>query len=300
MSEIMFPVGRMVGGGSLYKMFAVTDKNGAPKLNKDGSPQMKCNFGVAIPKDPAFPHWSQTPWGQKVAAVAQAGFPNGEFNHPSFAWKIIDGDSKVPNKKGNVPANQTAYPGSWVIWFSQSWLPKLCNADGSQVLTQEDAIVPGYYVQVLADVKDNKPSESPGVYMNPSAVALAGYAEKIAGSGEVNTATAGFGGQPLPAGASAAPIGQMSAPAPVALSIPGLAMPAPVAAAPAPAPVAVAPNTAYMAAPAPVVPAVPAAPAAPAVPVAPRTVSKDGQSALYDDMIKQGWTDALMAQHGWV
>lgn len=276
--EIMFPVGRMVGGGSLYKLFPVTDNKGLPKMDRSGQPMTKCNFGVAIPKDPATTHWSQTAWGQKIVSVAQAAFPNGEFNSPLFAWKILDGDSTVPNKKGNVPCKNVAYPGNWVIWFSQSWLPKLCNADGSQALTEPDSIVPGYFVQVLGDVIDNKPSESPGVFMNPRAVALAGYGEKILGTSEVNTVTAGFGGA-LPPGASAAPVGVMQAPVPV-----GLVVPPPVAAAVMP-PIVVPPNTAYMSAP---------------PPPAPRWVTNAaGQSAPYDQMIDNGWTDTTLHQHGW-
>lgn len=293
MSEVLFPVGRMIGG-NLYKMFQRKNDDGTPKFQQDGvTPVMQASFGVAFAKDPAFPHWSQTSWGQKVMSVGAAGYPD-HYQHPDFAWKVTDGDAKNGKKPGSkAPCTLAGYPGHWVIWFSQSWQPKLCNADGTQVLTQEDAIVPGYFVQVLADVIDNKPSKSAGVYMNPKAVALSGYGEKIVGAGEVDTTKAGFGGA-LPAGASAVPVGAMTAAAPAPLTL--AAAPAPASAAPIlPAiPVVVQPNTAYMAPP-PV-----AAPAPPPVAV-PRIVKNatTGESADYAQMCSIGWTDALLAQHGW-
>lgn len=299
MAEIMFPVGRMVGG-SLYKLFQRKNDDGSLKFKADGvTKDEQMSFGVAYAKDPQFPHWSQTPWGQQIMAVGAAGYPE-QYQHPDFAWKVTDGDAKFSKKAGGkAPCSQEGYPGHWVIWFSQAWAPKIGNADGSKELTQTDAVVPGYFIQVLADVKDNKPSKSPGVYMNPKGVALSAYGQKIVSSGDVDLKSAGFGGGPLPAGASAVPIGEMAAPAPAALVIPGL--PAPVAAEPAPAapaPVVVAPNTTYMAAPAPIAPSAPAVPAP--VAAAPRTVSNaQGQTVLYDDMIKQGWNDTLLAQHGW-
>lgn len=294
MPEIMFPVGRMVGG-SCYKMFPRRNDDNTPKMMADGvTPSLQASIGVAFAKDPAFPHWTQTPWGQQTLAVGAAAYPDS-YQHPDFAWKVTDGDAKNGKKPGSkAPCTLPGYPGHWVVYFSQSWLPKLCNDDGSQVLTQEDAIVPGYFVQVLAEVTDNKPSKSPGVYMNPKAVALAGYGEKIISAGEVDTKKAGFGGAALPPGATTVPVGALTAATPAPLTL--AAAPVPASAAPIlPAiPVVVQPNTAYMAPP-------PVAAPTPPPAAAPRIVKNTttGESADYAQMIGLGWTDALLAQHGW-
>lgn len=208
--NILFPVGRMIGG-SLAKVFPATDSFGNPKKNAQGEAVNRCNFGVAIPKGPETAWWD-TPWGKEIYKAGVEGFPKGEYRSHTFAWKVTDGDSNIPNKKGKLPCDQTGYRGNWVIWFSQSWLPKKVNANGTQELTEPDAIVPGYFIQVYGDVIGNQSDQSPGVYLNPVAVALVGYGERIAS--DVDTTAVGFGQGPLPAGASSTPIGMTNGPGP--------------------------------------------------------------------------------------
>jgi len=213
MPDILFPAGRMVGG-NLDKLFPRTEANGTPKIGKDGQPEMQCSFGFAIPKTHAAERWQDTPWGKVIYDTGAAAHPN-LVQSPAFSWKITDGDSQLPNKKGKKPADQTGYPGHWVIWFSQGWLPKRVNSDGTVALP-DGAIQPGFYIQVFGSVAGNKlvPNGTPGVYLNPVAVALVGEGERIAT--DVDTTAVGFGGATLPAGAkpvtAAAP--QFAAPAP--------------------------------------------------------------------------------------
>lgn len=293
MREVLYPVGRLLPGGSLYKLFQQTDDDNKPKFETDGTtPVLRCNFGVAIPKTSGVPDWKNEPWGQQLLAEAQFGFPDGEWQHPAFAWKVNDGDSLIPNKNKKVPANQVGQPGNWVIWFSQSWLPKLCNSTGTSELTEPNAILPGYFVQVLGSVKKNT-GKSPGLYQNPVAVALSGYGTPFPVSTDVDTSKVGFGQAPLPAGASATPVAGMTQPAPVAAA--AVQMP-PIPAQAAPAPLTtVAPNAAYMAPP-------PPATVAPAPPAAgPRILrNAQGQQADYAQMIANKWTDELLAAHGWI
>ena len=195
--QIVFPIGRLIGG-SVSKLHPRMEMDGkTPKKDKSGNPVNQVNFGVAMPKG-AETHWSQTEWGAKVLEVGKGAYPV-LFQITSFAWKITDGDSTVPNKNGKLPSMQQGYKGNWVIWFSQGWAPKLCNADGS-VTVPPESFVTGYYVQVMADVAPNgaQPPNTPGVFMNPVAVALAGEGEVIVT--DVDTTTVGFGGA-LPAGA---------------------------------------------------------------------------------------------------
>lgn len=276
--EILFPVGRFIGG-SLEKLTGRTEQDGkTPKLDKAGNKLMVCNFGVAIPKTQA--DWRLEPWGAQMFEIGKAAEPV-LHQSPAFAWKIIDGDDKLPNKNGKVPAMQTGYAGCWVLWFSQGWLPQQCNADGSVELPP-GSIHPGQYIQVQGDIASNgaKPPNTPGLYLNPKAVALAADGERIV-TEKVDTTKVGFGAAPLPAGAM-----------PLAAAVPGFgAAPAP-APIPAPAaqvtppPVAVPPSTAFMAPP-------------PPVPTGP-TMTAKAAGATREAYLAQGWTDELLVQHGYM
>ena len=273
------PVGRLVGG-SIYEP-QTKDYLGRPLVAKDKvTPRVDYSFGVAIPKTGGATHWSQEAWGAPIWALANEAFKNGETQRPDFSSKIIDGDSTIPNKKGNKPCDNEGYKGHWVVWFSGGYAPRVYNADGSQLIVEPNAIKRGYYVQVFGNTSDNKPSESAGLYMNHTYVALSAYGEEISSAPDVSAAK--FGGQPLPAGASATPAPQF-APAPTA-SVP--TPPAP----PAP-PVAVAPNPAILN-------PVPTPPAPPVVPVRQMTALANG--ATYEQMVALGWNDAQLIQNGYM
>lgn len=278
MAIILFPVGRMIGG-SLEKLTARTEQDGkTPKLDKAGQPLMVCNFGVAIPKTQA--DWRNEPWGAQMFEIGKAAEPV-LHQSPAFAWKIIDGDDKLPNKNGKVPAMQTGYAGNWVLWFSQGWLPTQCNADGSMELPP-GSIHAGQYVQVQGDIASNgaKPPNTPGLYLNPKAVALAADGERIT-TEKVDTTAVGFGAAPLPAGAK-----------PLEAAVPGFAPTATLGGAalaatgaPVPPPVAVPPSTAFM--------------TPPPVPTGP-TMTAKAAGVTRESFLAQGWTDALLVEHGYM
>lgn len=270
--NILFPIGRLVGG-SVHKLKGRTEQDGkTPKLGRDGTQQMSISFGVAIPKTQA--DWRNEPWGQTVFGIGKGAFPQMHVV-PTFAWKIVDGDSAIPNKSGKAPNTQTGYAGHWVIWFSQSWAPKLVTADGATELPGEK-FVPGYYVQVYADVSGNgaTPPNTPGVYMNPVAVALAGEGEVIAV--DVDTTAVGFGGA-LPPGAT-----------PVQPAVAAFASTTPPTVTPpaaAPVPLQVTPAPSFMQAPAP-------------APVKQMTAKAGG--ATYEAFVAQGWSDDAMRAQGYL
>lgn len=284
MCDILFPVGRMVGG-SLYRANPVTDNDGKPVLDKEGRPKTSYSIGVAIPKN-GEPTWQQTVWGQQIKQVADTAY-GAQTQHPMFSWKITDGDSQIPNKRNKRPCDQEGYPGHWVLWFSQSWAPRMCNANGTQDLTEPDAIVPGYFVQVFANVAANgslsKPAQTPGVYLNPVAVALSGYGNRIAPN-DVDTAAIGFGNAPLPPGASAMPPAAYVPPQPVAPAAPAAYVPPQAPATPAAYVPPVAPNPAIL---------VP-----PVVPPPPAHVMTALATAPYDAYIAAGYNDAMLVQMG--
>ena len=287
MDQILFPVGRLVGG-SVSKLHDRYESDGkTKKLDKDGNPSKTINFGVAIPK--TTPTWQQTEWGKVIHDMAKAAYPV-LHQSPAFAWKVIDGDSPLPNKNGKAPKDQEGYAGHWVIWFSQGWAPKLVNSNGQHELPAEQ-FVAGYYVQVLADVAPNgaQPPNTPGMYMNPRAVALAGEGDVINLASEVDTTSVGFGAAPLPVGAR--PVQPAVAEFSNAPFVPNAAFPSPsqpATAMPAsPSSTVVTPSTAFM-----------QPPAVPVSPVAQHVMTPKTNGATYEQMIATGWTDELLRQHG--
>ena len=289
--EILFPVGRMIGG-SMYKPQPKTDrKTKLPVMARDGvTPVVSYSFGLAIPKQ-GEQHWSQTQWGAMIKQVGDTANP-GISQRPDYAWKIIDGDSTIPNTKNKRPADQEGYKGNWVIWFSQGWAPKLVNANGTIDLTEPDSVMPGYFLEVLGSVAPNNSVDSPGVYLNPVCVALAGYGERIESSG-INAAAVGFGaGRPV-AGMSQTPVAGMVAAPGVSHAV-GVSHTVGVSHAPNPPAGAVgqpapmngpgAPvNTAFL---------------APPPPPKPAHVMTAAATGTYDQYVAAGWSDAQMVQNG--
>lgn len=268
------PVARLVGG-SVSKAREVMGNDGKPRLNQDGKPTLDYSFGVAIPKTPGVTHWSQEAWGAPIYQLAQQSWPNGESQRQDFSWKITDGDSTIPNKRGKKPCDQEGYAGHWVIWYSGMMPPRYYTMIGSnepQVLADPSVIENGYYVQVYGNTRSNAPSQSPGMYMNHSMVCLIAYGERIVSGPDVSQA--GFGTSALPPGASVTP--------PAAFTPPGVPPAQPAIVTP---PVVVAPAPAILTPPVP--------PAAPA-----KQLTAAANGATYEQLIAAGWTDATLIQHG--
>jgi len=307
--NITSPVGRIVMG-SLYDP-STTDAEGKPLVVKTGpnagQPRVNYFFALAIPKG-AEPHWAHTPWGQQIWNVGNQAFPNAAQS-PAFAWKIEDGDSQIPNKKGRKPCDNEGWRGHWILKFSGGFAPKVYQQEGAgyvQVM-QKDFCKPGYFVEVAFSVDGNGSQSQPGVYINHSMVCFRAYGPEISFGPDV--ASAGFGAAPLPVGASMTPLaGAIPMPqAPAAVpalpgvpQIPGVApaplapagsVPMPYAPAPgAPAPIPVTPNQGFVQVP-------PPAAAPMALPPA-HQMTAAAQGIPYESYIAQGWNDALLVQHG--
>ncbi len=278
--ELLTPVGRLVQG-SLYNG-ATTDAENRPLVYKTGAnigqPRVNYWFNVAVPKQNE-QHWNQTPWGKKIYDVGVAGFPNGAYNSQDFAWKIIDGDSQIVNKQGNRPCDNEGFAGHWILKFSGSFAPSLYNENGTLPLTEPNAIQLGDYVEVYGYVEDNKSTQQPGVYLNHSMVARAGYGTRILSGADPKAV--GFGNAALPSGASKSPIGQAFT-ATLPYVAPSVSAPAPVMTPPPAYPQILTPPLPNM------------APAS--APVRVMTALCNG--ATYEQMIANGWTDATLIQHG--
>lgn len=311
---ILTPVGRIVQG-SLYKGND-KDAEGKPLVTKSGpnagQARLDYYFAIAIPKIPGHTHWSQTDWGQLIWATGHAAFPQAAQS-PTFAWKVKDGDSTIPNRKGKRPCDQEGFPGHWILSFSSGFPPKIYNANGTQQILEPDAVKPGYYVQVYGTLDGNGSTTQPGVYLNHSMVAFVAHGQEIYFGPDASAV--GFGQNvQLPPGASATPLpgafnpappvpngppGYVAPPAYVPPAVPQPAAPvyaappaAPVYTPPQPAaPVYVAPNPAVLAPPVPMAPVAP-----PAAPVRRMTAKAGGHS--YETLIAGGWTDVTLVQQG--
>lgn len=297
---ILFPVGRVVMG-SLSEA-QTKDANNQPLTIKTGpqagQPTQKYFFAVAIPKTPTDNgHWANTAWGRKIWELGHAAWPQGQAQAPTFAWKIDDGDSQVPNKKGRVPAKTEGFPGCWIVSFSSTFAVKTYDAKGSTAVDPK-SIKLGHFVEVFGTVDSNKNLANPGVYINHSMVAHAGFGPEIS-RGPDPTAV-GFGNQALPAGASATPPPSMQPP-PATVAPPGVpppvAAPTPAAVAPPavqPPPTAVAAHPGFMAPPVPG--ATVAAPPPPAPAAGPTWKGPAGST--YAAYKAAGWSDDQMRTAG--
>lgn len=298
--QITTPVGRIVQG-KLWEPQEVKDQKGVAKIGADGKPLVDFYFALALAKTPGHTHWSQTDWGRQVWEEGNRAHPTFA-PHPNFSWKIEDGDSQIPNKKGKRNCDREGFPGHWILKLRSGFAIPTYNADGSAPMPA-NAFTPGNFAQVLISVKGNT-GETPGVYLNPVMAALSGYGAEIVMGPDASEA--GFGAAPLPAGASAAPLAApaglptppAAAPAFAAPALPQ-ALPTPaVTAAPAvapappfpssPAPVAVAPNPAFL-----------AGPAVAAPPPAPQMTAAAG-GATYEQYKANGWTDDAMRASGYL
>jgi hypothetical protein len=208
--------GRLVAGHPMNRN-QKRDDNGQPKLNTAGQPMMETFFGVAVPKA-GVPDWKATPWGALFVQAATSSWTAGEHLRPDFSWKVIDGDSQIPNKSGNRPCDREGYPGHWVI-MATTMLTVRCHHVGKweshEVIQDKNEIKCGDYCRAFFEVRGNKPSQSPGIYVNPSLFELTRPGELIQTGGP--SAAAVFGGAaPVQQVAPPAPVQQVAPPAPVA------------------------------------------------------------------------------------
>jgi hypothetical protein len=106
----------------------------------------------------------------------------------------------------------------------------------------------------------------------------------------VDPGSVGFGAGPKPTGVLSAPVGGMAAPVGLPPALPGAAASLPSA---MPAPTAVQPSPGFLAPPAAAPAPLPPPPAAPV-----RRMTDKAQGNTYEGLIAQGWTEALLIQHG--
>lgn len=277
------PAGRYVSGS--IDQPKTKDHKGNPliikKGNDAGKPTQKFDFGIAIPKR-GEASFKDAAWCKPILDAALKAWPNGQWQLPAFSWKIIDGDSTVPNTKMKRPCDSEGYPGHWIIYFSSNKAPQTVDRTGNSQIDPK-SIKKGDWIQVAGSTIGNGDTDKPGMYMNHSIVSFQWAGDPI--SSGPDPSTMGFGATPPPAGASMTPTGSFVAPAPVVVVAPPPAVPAPAQVAAPAAPVPVVPHTAILSPPAP--------------PAGPKMTAK-ANGISYQDYVNNGWTDALLIQHGYM
>jgi hypothetical protein len=291
LQEFRTPVGRLVQG-SFYEGSS-TDMLGNPRTFKTGKnagkPRIEYYVALAIPKLPTDNgHWANTTWGAIVWTVGHAAFPNGQASSPNFAWKIVDGDSTIPNTKGTRPCDCEGFPGHWILRLNGSQAPSIFN-EKMQPIADKYFVNLGDYVEMYISVSGNDTQgkqTNPGVFLNHKFVCFRGYGDRIITG--VKPEDVGFGQAPLPPGASKTPLGS------------GTAVNSPTPTVP-PATMPVVPPYPQILTPAPgmAVPPVPHAP--PPVVTAPvRRMTALAAGQPYESFINIGWNDTQLIQHGYM
>lgn len=217
-ARILLPTGRLVGGDPYTAQEVKDDKTGQIKLIKSGQNMggavTSCYTPIAIKKG-SESSWKDTPWGREIEAFGKQEWPNGQPSHRDFAWKITDGDSTEVNKKGKKPCDREGYPGHWVLQLSSFNPPQIVNENGQRALPREEVeIEPGDYVQAFIDLRSNKATDSPGLYVEAKVIAFQGKGTRIILAEQIDTAAIGFGQGPKPEAAGAVPEGRVGTSAP--------------------------------------------------------------------------------------
>lgn len=303
---------RIVSGHPMIRRQVKDQKTKEIKYQTDGkTPREEIYVAMAVPKTPGVADWKMTEWGRILHSAAIGGFPAGEHARPDFAYKVTDGDSTIPNKKGKKPCDQEGWPGHWII-HCKTEMGVRCHHLGKyqahEVIQNHNEIKTGDYGRLRVDVTDNSPSQSPGIYINPVLFSLDRAGPQIISNGP--DAEDVFGNE---GGVAGAPTGepQMTA---KANGVPysefirqgwqradiiaqGYAVePAPVA--PPPTTVPQAPQAAVAAPPPPNV--VPAHDLIPNHRTPAQRMLPTAGGATYESFIQGGWTEAQMIAQGYM
>lgn len=196
MTDILTPVARLVSGHPMIS-YPVLDKMNQPRLMATGEPMNSTSIGLAFAKGTE-QHWNETAWGAPIWNAGMVAWPNGEFNAPTFAWKVTDGDSQIPNKKGNKPCDNDGWQGHWVVFLSTMFsIPSyhVGRYEPHQVIQDKNEVKTGDYVRASFNVTGNNvkgPVESPGMYINPVMLELSRAGIAIV-SANAPSASAAFG-----------------------------------------------------------------------------------------------------------
>lgn len=205
------PVARLIHGHPMKQNTRTDDVTKQPIIGKDGQPVKEVYIGIAIPKA-SEADWKDTDWGKQImmaALDAENGYDSATTRRPDFSFKVVNGDSDIPNKNGIAPNTDPHKRGHWVLNLTTR-IPYPCYHVGKynplDAIQDSNAIKLGDYVRVNIVAKGNKPAKSPGVYLNPNLLELSRPGEAIVREGSGPDAASVFGGTaPAPVAPPVAP-----------------------------------------------------------------------------------------------
>lgn len=193
------PVARLIHGHPMKQNVRMDDVTKQPVIGKDGQPVKEVYIGIAVPKG-AESDWKDTDWGKQImmaALDAEHGYDSATTRRPDFSFKVVDGDSDIPNKNGIAPNTDQYKRGHWILNLTTR-IPYPCFHVGKysplDAIQDVNAIKLGDYLRVNIVAKGNKPAKSPGVYLNPNLVELSRPGEAIIREGSGPDAASVFGG----------------------------------------------------------------------------------------------------------
>lgn len=201
------PIGRLISGSP--SKYRTTGGNNEPLIYKSGEnkgqPKREYSLGVAYDKNqadvPAFIRML------KEAAKAEWDkLFDSDLNCllPSFAGKIIDGDSAIPNKKGHRPCDNEFWPGHWIVWFNSDKEPPCVLPRATERIPASE-IKTGYYVRIKGSTRKND-GDTPGMYMNLEGVERSGFGAEISGRPDPIESFRDEAAVAVPAGMSQVPV----------------------------------------------------------------------------------------------
>src|SRR5690348_13821340 len=122
---VLTPIGRLVTGHPMEEREQKNLQTGEVKKGEDGEPETRYFMGLAFPKnDPGF----AAVW-QKMQEAARRDWPGGEFNSPSFAWKLVDGDGN--DRNGKPYSSRTGYAGCFILKMSSGFAFPVVDEKGT-------------------------------------------------------------------------------------------------------------------------------------------------------------------------
>ncbi len=191
--NVVSPLGRYVEG-NCWKS-TTTGYQNKPLVNQKGEPYEQWYVGLAIPKGPEF-----SAFFSQVQARAMEDFPQGHYNNPEFAWKVVDGDSPVqiskPGRAGHI-----------ILRLSTGYAPTIYAADYTVLIDPNGSPQLGDYMRVNVGVQGNGNLQKPGVYLNLGMIMFVQPGERIIAGPSPEQVFGGAGpatAQTLPIGAPAA------------------------------------------------------------------------------------------------
>ena len=147
------PVARLIHGHPLKQQVRTDKVTKQPQIGKDGQQVKEVYIGIAIPKT-GETSWKDTEWGKQIvmaALDAEHGYDEAMTRRNDFSWKVVDGDSDIPNKEGNVPNSDPYKRGHWVLHLNTR-IPYNCYHVGKysplDAIQDANAIKLGDYVRI--------------------------------------------------------------------------------------------------------------------------------------------------------